>query len=170
MTWLPNELTANRREERRLKAGQLLRATDLSQAAIARIVGVGRTAAAEWKQQIKQCRHRVAVHKNRPRPGYPPWLTAQQLREALRRLKRGAQAFGFETARWALGRVWQLIKQEYGVIYNANYLGRQTAATWLVSTAASHLRQGGHVQAAARAALHWHPKISTTRSVRQRNV
>ena len=53
----------------------------------------------------------------------PPRLTAQQWLEALRQLKRGAQSFAYETARWTLGRVQQLIKQEYGVIYNANYLG-----------------------------------------------
>ena len=44
MTWRPKKLTATQREERRLEAGQLLRTTDLSQAAIARIVGVSRTA------------------------------------------------------------------------------------------------------------------------------
>jgi hypothetical protein len=37
------KLTAKQREERRLEAGQLLRTTDLSQAAIARIIGVSRT-------------------------------------------------------------------------------------------------------------------------------
>jgi transposase len=51
MTWRPKKLTATQREERRLEAGQLLRTTDLSQAAIARIVGVSRTAVTKWKQQ-----------------------------------------------------------------------------------------------------------------------
>lgn len=111
------------REERRLEAGQLLRTTDLSQAAIARIVGVSRTAVTKWKQQIKQLRHGLAGLKNRPRSGRPPRLTAQQWRAVLRQLKRGAQAFGYETERWTLDRIQQLIKQEYGVIYNANYLG-----------------------------------------------
>jgi hypothetical protein len=142
MTWLPKELTAKQREERRLKAGQLLLTIDLSQAAIARVIGISRTAATEWKQQIKQRRHSLVGLKNRPRSGHPPWLTAQQSREALRRLKRYAQAFGFETARRTPSRAQQMIKQEYGVIYNANYLGLQTAATWLESTAASRLRQG----------------------------
>lgn len=116
-------LTAKKLEERRLEAGQLLRTTDLSQAAIARIIRISLTAATKWKQQIKQRRHELAGLKNRPRPGHPPWLTAQQSREALRRLKRGAQAFAFETVHWTLGRVQQVIKQEYGVVYNANYLG-----------------------------------------------
>ena len=122
MTWRPKKLTATQREERRLEAGQLLRTTDLSQSAIARIVGVSRTAVTKWKQQIKQRRHGVAGLKNRPRPGRPPRLKPQQWREVLRRLKCGAQAFGYETERWTLDRVQQLIKQEYGVIYNANYL------------------------------------------------
>jgi transposase len=169
MTWLPKELTAKQREERRLKAGQLLLTIDLSQAAIARIIGISRTAATEWKQQIKQRRHGLVGLKNRPRSGHPPWLTAQQSQEALRRLKRYAQAFGFETARRTPGRAQQMIKQEYGVIYNANYLGLQTAATWLESTATSRLRQGAPC-ASGRAALYWHPKVSTTRSVRQRYV
>jgi transposase-like protein len=51
MTWRPKNLTATQREERRLEAGQLLRTSDLSQAAIARIVGVSRTAVTNWKQQ-----------------------------------------------------------------------------------------------------------------------
>jgi transposase len=95
MTWRPKKLTATQREDRRLEAGQLLRTTDLSQAAIARIVGVSRTAVTKWKQQIKQ--RRLAGLKNRPRPGRPPRLKAQQWRELLRQLKRGAQAFGYET-------------------------------------------------------------------------
>jgi transposase len=169
MTWRPKKLTAKQREERRLKARQLLRTTDHSQTAIARIVRVSRTAATKWEQQIKQRRHGLVGLKNRPRPGHPPWLTARQPREALRRLNRGAQAFGFETARRTLGRVRKLIKQEYGVVYNANSLGRQTAATWLESTATSRLRQGAPC-ASGRAALYWHAKVSTTRSVRQRYV
>ena len=64
----------------------------------------------------------MAGLKNRLRPGRPPRLKAQQWREVLRQLKRGAQAFGYETERWTLDRVQQLIKQEYGVIYSANYL------------------------------------------------
>jgi transposase-like protein len=66
MSWRPKKLTAKQREERRLEAVQLLRTTDLSQAAIARIVGVSRTAVTKWKQQIKQRRHGLAGLKNRP--------------------------------------------------------------------------------------------------------
>jgi transposase len=123
MTWRPENLTAKQREERRLEAGRLLRTTDLSQAEIARIVGVSRMAVTKWKQQMKQRRHGLAGLKNLPRSGRPPRLTAQQWRQVLRQLKRGAQAFGYETERWTLGRIQQLIKQEYGVTYNANYLG-----------------------------------------------
>jgi transposase len=150
MTWLPKELTAKQREERRLKAGQLLLTIDLSQAAIARIIGISRTAATEWKQQIKQRRHGLVGLKNRPRSGHPPWLTAQQSQEALRRLKRYAQAFGFETARRTPGRAQQMIKQEYGVIYNANYLSDKLRRLgWSPQRPALYAKER-HVRAAAR--------------------
>jgi predicted XRE-type DNA-binding protein len=69
MSWRPKKLTAKQREERRLEAGQLLRTTDLSQAAIARIVGVSRTAVTKWKQQIKQRRQaeRLAIARDSDR-------------------------------------------------------------------------------------------------------
>jgi len=68
---------------------------------------------------MKQRRHGLAGLKNLPRSGRPSWLTAQQCRQVLRQLKRGAQAFGYETERWTLGRIRQLIEHKYGVTYNA---------------------------------------------------
>jgi transposase len=178
MTWPSKELTSMQREERRLKAGQLFLTTNLSQATIARIIRISRTAATKWKQQIKQRRHGLAGLKNRPQPGHPPRLTAQQPRESLRWLNRCAQAFGFETARWTPGRVQQLIKQEYGVIYNAKCLSDKLRRLgWsplrpAVYAEMRHARAAAQLshRSAARAALYWRPKVSTTRSVRQRNV
>jgi hypothetical protein len=67
MTWRPENLTAEQREERRLEAGRLLRTADLSQAEIARIVGVSRMAVTKMKQR----RHGLAGLKNLP----PTWAT-----------------------------------------------------------------------------------------------
>jgi transposase len=125
MTWRPKKLTAEQREERRLEAGRLLRETDPSQAEIARIVGVSRTAVTKWKQQMKQSRRGLASLKNCPRAGRPPRLTAKQWRQVLHQLQRGAQPFGYETERWTLGRIQQLIKQKFGITYNANYLSEK---------------------------------------------
>lgn len=52
MAWRPTQLTREQMEERRLAAGRLLRAGRLSQAAIAREVGVSRASVTRWKHRV----------------------------------------------------------------------------------------------------------------------
>jgi transposase len=118
MTWKPTHLTREQMEERRLQGAQLLKASKLSQAEIARQLGVSRTAVMRWAQQLaagQSLRRRVA-------PGRPPKLTRAQQRTLPRLLKRGARAAGFPTERWTLGRIQHLIEREFGVTYHAHSL------------------------------------------------
>jgi len=118
MTWKPTHLTRQQMEERRLQGVQLLKAGKLSQAEIARQLGVSRTAVTRWAQQLaagQSLRRRVA-------PGRPPKLTRAQQQTLRRLLKRGARAAGFPTERWTLGRIQRLIAREFGVTYHVHSL------------------------------------------------
>ncbi len=118
MTWAPQHLTREQMEERRLKGAQLLKAGKLSQAEIARQLGVSRTAVTRWAQQLaigQPLQRRIAS-------GRPPKLTAAQQRTLKRLLKHGAGAAGFPSERWTLGRIQQVIEREFGVTYHAHSL------------------------------------------------
>src|SRR5438046_3229166 len=122
MEWKPSQLTRAQMEERRQRGGHLLQAGKLSQAEIARLVGVSRATVSDWAKQIhpgglRQLRLRTAS-------GRPAKLTRVQHRERLRQLKRGALLAGFDTDRWTLRRIQQLIERLFGVRYHPNYLNR----------------------------------------------
>jgi putative transposase len=122
MIWKPLKLTREQMEERRLAGGRLLRVGRLTQAEIARRLGVSRATVSAWAQALKAGGlwhlHRRTSH------GRPSKLTVQQQRALKRRLKRGARAAGFATERWTLRRVQLLIKRVFGVKYHPNYLNR----------------------------------------------
>jgi transposase len=118
MTWIPLHLTREQMEARRLKGAQLLKAGKLSQAEIARQLGVSRTAVTHWAQHLdtgQALQRRVA-------PGRPPKLSPAQQRTLKRLLKRGARAAGFPTERWMLWRIQQVIEREFGVTYHEHSL------------------------------------------------
>lgn len=122
MTWKPTKLTRAQMEERRLEGGRMLKRRRLPPLRIAHRLGVSRAAVSQWKQQIRtgglrRLRRRVSK-------GRPAKLTRSQKRALLRQLKRGALAAGFPTDRWTLGRIQQLIKREFKVVYHPNYLNR----------------------------------------------
>ena len=122
MGWQPQTLTRGQMEERRLEGGRLLRAGKLSQAAIARELGVSRATVAAWNKRLqaggmRQLRRRVPA-------GRPARLSAPQQKALLRLLKKGARRAGFPTERWTLTRVQQVIERELGVTYHPKYLGR----------------------------------------------
>lgn len=108
--------------ERRRIGGQLLRAGELTQAEIARQLGVSRASVGDWATRLAQ----GGLRALRPRTasGRPPKLSRQQQRELIQRLKRGASQAGFDSDRWTLPRVQKLIEQAFGVSYHPNYIGR----------------------------------------------
>src|SRR5947207_9028977 len=115
MTWRPRQLTRAQLEERRLAAARLLRAGRLSQAAIARELGVSRASVTRWRQRLAAHGLR-GLRRHRP-AGRASRLTPAQWRQLLRRLRWGAVAAGFATERWILPRVARLIEQLFGVRY-----------------------------------------------------
>src|SRR5918997_5683903 len=128
MIWRPRQFTRTQLEERRLEAGQLLQAGHLSHPAIARQMGVSRTAVSTWAKQLRRGEGNLESLRNRPASGRPPRLTGGQWQSLLQRLAQGALQAGFDADRWTLRRVHALILVEFGVEYHAHYLARRLKA------------------------------------------
>ena len=130
--WRPHKLTQSQIEERRLEGGRLLRAGRLTHAEIAERLGVSLRAVQHWARQLRD--HPTSglrVLRSRPKAGRPPRLSAQQWRGVLRILRKGASKAGFETERWTLKRIRDVIRRQYGVSYHPNYLAaRLRASGW----------------------------------------
>jgi putative transposase len=108
--WRPTHLTSEQMEERRLAGARLLRQGRLSQAQIARKLGVSRASVCRWAATLAQ----EGVHGLEARLG--------------RLLDRGAMAAGFATERWTLKRIAALIECAFGVRYHPRYLERPLRA------------------------------------------
>ncbi|HEV2643671.1 MAG TPA: winged helix-turn-helix domain-containing protein [Candidatus Elarobacter sp.] len=121
--WRPRRLTTAQREERRLAAAvrfPALRAGRVSQAEVARALGVSPTAVSQW--YAMWCKGGRAALKARPTPGRPPKLTARQWPRVRTLLLRGAVAAGFPTERWTLARIARVIQRTFGVSYHPRTL------------------------------------------------
>jgi transposase len=142
MIWHPTHLTRMQCEERRLTAGQLLQAGHLSQAEIARQLGVSRMAVSTWAKQLAQHQGNLDSVQNRSIPGRPSRLTMDQWQRVLALLPQGAQSADFETERWTLRRIRVLILVEFGVDYHAHYLARRLRALgWSPQSPAVYARE-----------------------------
>lgn len=128
MPWKPSALSRQQREERRLYAGRLLKQGKLSQAEIAREVGVSRAAVCQWAKHLKLNRNRLPSLKAKSVTGRPPRLQDKQWQRLLKRLAKGALAAGFDTDCWTLPRVRDLIRREFSVEYHPRSLGRKLRA------------------------------------------
>ncbi len=109
-------------EERRLEGGRLLKEDKLSQAEIARHLGVSRATVSDWAKVVKA--KSIEGLRSRKAPGSQSKLSKPQKEKLKRLLDRGALACGFPTDRWTLERVRQLIQKEFKVSYHPNYLNR----------------------------------------------
>lgn len=109
-------------EERRLEGGRLLKEDKLSQAEIARHLGVSRATVSDWAKVVKA--KSIEGLRSRKAPGGQSKLSKPQKEKLKRLLDRGALACGFPTDRWTLERVRQLIQKEFKVSYHPNYLNR----------------------------------------------
>ena len=114
------------RSERRLVAATLLRQGQLSQADIARHVGVSRASVCRWAATLAHDGPRGL--EARPIPGRSPRLDEKAWARLGRLLDRGAMAAGFATERWTLKRIAALIEREFGVHYHPRYLERPLKA------------------------------------------
>jgi transposase len=124
--WRPAHLTPEQMEERRLEAARLLRQGRLSQAEIARQLGVSRASVCRWAATLAQDGPRGL--EARPIPGQLPRLDEKAWIRLGRLLDRGAVAAGFATERWTLERIAALIEREFGVHYHPRYLERPLKA------------------------------------------
>lgn len=124
--WTPEHLTESQKEERRLSAVPLLSRDDLSKSEIARQLGVSRQIVSRWAQQLRS--DGEFALRRRAHTGRPSYLSAEQWQEVLSVLRAGGQAFGFDTDRWTLTRIAEVIYRKFGVRYNANYLSQQLDA------------------------------------------
>jgi putative transposase len=124
--WRPAHLTPEQMEERRLEAARLLRQGQLSQADIARRLGVSRASVCRWAATLAQEGPRGL--EARPIPGQLPRLDEKAWTRLGRLLDRGAIAAGFATERWTLKRIAALIAREFGVHYHPRYLERPLKA------------------------------------------
>jgi transposase len=122
MAWEPEHLTREQMEARRRAGAKLLRTGRLSQAEIARQLGVSRATVSDWAKRLASGGLR-ALHR-RKAPGRPARLTRDDQTALRRLLRRGAAAAGFPTDRWTLRRVAQVIQREFGVRYHPNSLHR----------------------------------------------
>lgn len=122
MTWKPSYLTREQLEERRLAGGRLVKADKLSQAEIARQLGVSRATVSDWAKVVEA--KGIRGLRKRKAAGSSSKLNMQQKQKLKHLLDRGALANGFPTDRWTLERVRQLIQQKFEVIYHPNYLNR----------------------------------------------
>jgi transposase len=107
-------------EERRFKAFGLLK-RGLSEAEVAREVGVHRQSVNRWAKQIEEQGPKGL--KKAGRAGRKSRLSAADLKRLESGLKRGAEALGYETNLWTLERVAELIERDCGVKYHPGHVG-----------------------------------------------
>jgi len=122
MKWQPSHWTREQLEERRLAGGRLLKADKLSQAEIARHLGVSRATVSAWAKIVNTFGLRGL--RQRQARGSSSKLTKAQKQTLKHLLDRGALASGFPTDRWTLERVRDVIQREFDVTYHPNYLNR----------------------------------------------
>ena len=88
----------------------------VSEAEVARRVGVHRQSVNRWAQQLAKG-GRPAL-KRASRTGRPPQLSEVDLKRIEQSLKRGPEVLGYRTSLWTAWRVADLIERECGVKYS----------------------------------------------------
>jgi putative transposase len=122
MTWRPKKLTRKQMAERRAEGGRLLEAGEMSQAEIARHLGVSEATISRWKQAMGK--GGAEALKARKASGRRPKLNTDERQQLVQKLEQGALAAGFPTEQWTQARVQQVIEQEFGVHYHRDYISR----------------------------------------------
>lgn len=106
-------------ERRRLEAARLF-AAGVSQAEVARQLGVSSASANRWHRAWKG-QGRTGLQRRAP-PGPKPRLSGGQLAELERMLLAGPIAAGYGTDLWTLPRIAKLIQQHFGVRYHPGHV------------------------------------------------
>ena len=108
-------------ERRRMTAARLLE-RGLSEAEVARRVGVHRQSVNRWAQELATSGR--SGLKRAGRAGRKPGLSDADLRRIERGLVRGPEALGYETSLWTASRVAELIEHACGVRYHPGHVWR----------------------------------------------
>jgi transposase len=118
MAWQPTTLSRQQQEERRLEGCRLLLEDSMTQAEIARHLGVSNVAVSKWKQRLDANNGNPQALRATSAPGASAELTPQQWQQLKQIILDGAQAAGFESERWTLPRIQQLVSKRFGVRYS----------------------------------------------------
>src|SRR5271156_4746880 len=131
-------------EQRRMKAASLFQ-RGVSQAEVARQLGVGRSSVNRWAQLLKASGR--AGLKKAGRAGPKPRLQAAELAAVETALKRGPQELGYEANLWTAPRVARLIEELCGVRYHPRTSGESwggsvgvASARWAARSSATSKR------------------------------
>ena len=108
-----------------MEAGRLLK-RGLSEAEVARRVGVHRQSVNRWAWQLAESGR--AGLKQAGRAGRKPRLSPADLKKIEGGLKRGPEALGYDTRLWTARRVAHLIGEACGVTYHPGHVLADIAA------------------------------------------
>ena len=108
-------------EERRMRAADLF-AKNVSQADIARELGVVHQTVSDWHEKWLQGGRRAL--RAAGRAGRPPKVSDTDLEKVERALRRGPKAHGYPTELWTLARVAEVIEEVTGVRYHPGHVWR----------------------------------------------
>jgi transposase len=103
----------------RMQAGALF-AAGLSQAQVARKLGVARQNVSRWHARWRQ--GGLLALASRGPTGPAPRLSDQQLHRIDQALRQGARAHGFDTDHWTLARIVTVIERVTGVAYHPGHV------------------------------------------------
>jgi transposase len=121
--------TPEQLEKRRRRAVQFLKAGRTSLSAVARKVHSAVSSVFRWWQAYQRDGQRGLRPK--PTPGRPPRLSEAKKRKLVRLLVQGPLRAGYTTDLWTLGRVAELIHQEFGIRYHPSHVWKVlTALGW----------------------------------------
>ncbi len=122
MVWQPKHLTREQMAERRAEGVKQLQTGEMSQAQLARYLGVSEAAVSQWKRKLEQAGPDAL--QPRTASGRPKKLDAEARQVLVKKLEAGAMAAGFPTEQWTQARVKQVIEHEFGVCYHRDYISR----------------------------------------------
>ena len=109
-------------EERRQEGGRLLKAGKLSQAEIARQLGVSRATVSDWAKVVES--QGIKGLKSKKARGVEAKLSQEQKQRLKKIIEQGALRHGFPTDRWTLERMRQVIQEKFEISYHPKYLSR----------------------------------------------
>jgi transposase len=119
--WALRRRDAATLEERRMNGIALLR-SGLSQAEVARRLGVTPVAVCHWKNAAEGG-GREAL-RALPRPGRPPLVAREHQAVLPEILAKGALAYGFSTDLWTIPRIVKVAEAQWGVRYSETAMWR----------------------------------------------